>query len=322
MLERIFVPLDGSPMNEGVLPHVIAIAKAFNAVITLAHVLEQPSGSLQLPKADPLDWYLKKSAAKLYLTQIQTRLQDHLIKADVLILEGNVAEQIVKHAHIMQADLLIVSSNSRGKVNTGGVSSNVQHILQQVRTSILIIRTGGSNTELAREPSYQRMLVPLDGSQRAGAALTIATAFAEAYRSEILLVHVVTRPEMARHMPLTQEETVLVNRVVERNQEEGGKYLEQVREQLHPSCQTLLLVGDNVAATLQNLSEEEQIDLLVLSAHGYSGETRWPYGNITNRFITHGTTPLFIVQDLQPDSLERVRADVSTRQPTRVTHAV
>jgi len=300
----------------------MAIAKAFNAVITLVHVLEQPSESLGLPKADPLDWYLKKSASKLYLTKIQEQLRDNFVNSEVLLLEGNVTEQIVKQAHTMQTDLLILSSHCDEKPVMGGVSSNVQHILQQVRISTLIIRANNASAGLTGELNYQRMLVPLDGSQRAGAAITIATAFAEAYRSEILLVHVVTRPEMARHIPLTQEETALADKILECNQEEGRKYLEQVREQLHPACQTLLLVGDNVAATLQNLSEEEQIDLLVLSAHGYSGEARWPYGNITNRFITHGTTPLLIVQDLQPNASAHVRSNVATQQPTRVTHVV
>ncbi|MCU0463543.1 MAG: universal stress protein [Anaerolineae bacterium] len=323
MLYRILVPLDGSAVTECVLPHAVAIAKTFNGIITLAHVLEQPSESLHLPKADPLDWYLKKSAAKLYLSKIQTQLQENLVDSEVVILEGNAAEQIVKHAHAMRADLLIISNNCHNKSNTGAVSSNVQHILQHVWTSVLIVRTDGSTVDLPQDLRYQRMLVPLDGSQRAGAALTFVKAFARAYRPEILLAHVVARPEMPRHLPLTQEETELVNRMVECNREEGAKYLDQVRDQVHPTCETRLLVGDNVAATLQNLSEEENVDLLVLSAHGYSGESRWPYGSITNRFITHGTTPLLIVQDLQPDSFdERRTEDVATRQPDRVTHAV
>jgi nucleotide-binding universal stress UspA family protein len=63
MLDHILVLLDGSPLAECVLPHAVALAKAFGAQITLVHVLEQPSASLRLPKADPLDWYLKKSTA-------------------------------------------------------------------------------------------------------------------------------------------------------------------------------------------------------------------------------------------------------------------
>ncbi len=106
-----------------------------------------------------------------------------------------------------------------------------------------------------------------------------------------------------------------MNQVIDRNQEEGSKYLEQTQAHLPANTQTRLLVSDNVAAALQSVSEQEQIDLLVLSAHGYSGEARWPYGSITNRFITNGTTPLLIVQDLRQEII-RSRARRSGNQTT------
>jgi nucleotide-binding universal stress UspA family protein len=98
MLDQVLVPLDGSPLAECVLPHAIAIAKAFSAQITLVHVLEQPSASLRLPKADPLDWYLKKSAANQYLSAVKARLEAKVIcQCDVLLKRA--AEQIVELAH-------------------------------------------------------------------------------------------------------------------------------------------------------------------------------------------------------------------------------
>jgi nucleotide-binding universal stress UspA family protein len=81
--------------------------------------------------------------------------------------------------------------------------------------------------------------------------------------------------------------------------------------------QTHLLVSDNVAATIQGFSEQEQIDLLILSAHGYSGEAKWPYGGVTNRFITDGTMPLLIVQDLPHESPEIAQDDVTVRRLAR-----
>jgi hypothetical protein len=56
---------------------------------------------------------------------------------------------------------------------------------------------------------------------------------------------------------------------------------------------------------------------LILSAHGYSGEAKWSYGSVTNRFITDGTMPLLIVQDLPYESSEITRDDVAIRQVAR-----
>ena len=308
MLNTVLVPLDGSSLAECVLPHAVAIAKAFDAQITLLNILEQPSESLRMPKADPLDWYLKKTEADIYLSGVKTRLEKCSLSVKKMFLEGRATEQIVELAHTSNPDLLILSSH-------GG--SNVQQILQRIRTSTLIIRTTEPNTVHISDLRYQRLLVPLDGSRRAGATLPMATALAQAHQAELLLVHVVNKPEMARHMPLTHEDEELMNRFVERNQEEGTKYLEHLQAHLTAHVQTHLLVSDNVAATIQGFSEQEQIDLLILSAHGYSGEAKWPYGGVTNRFITDGTMPLLIVQDLPHESPEIARDDVTVRRLAR-----
>lgn len=308
MLNTVLVPLDGSGLAECVLPHAVAIAKAFDAQVILLNILEQPSESLRMPKADPLDWYLKKTEADTYLSVVQTRLEKCDVSVKKILLEGRATEQIVELAHTSNADLLILSSH-------GG--SVAQQILQRIRTSTLIIRTNQPNTAQIGDLRYQRLLVPLDGSRRAGATLPLATALAQAHQAELLLVHVVNKPEMARHMPLTHEDEELMNRFVELNQAEGAKYLEHLQAHLPTNAQTRLLVSDTVAAALQRFSEQEQIDLLILSAHGYSGEAKWPYGGVTNRFITDGTMPLLIVQDLPHELSEIAQDNVTVRRQAR-----
>jgi nucleotide-binding universal stress UspA family protein len=320
MLNHILVPLDGSPRAESVLPHAIAVTKAFNTQITLVQILDQQSGTLRSPRPDPLDWYLKKSAANLYLESVQSRLAEHGILAQIRLEEGFIAEKIAEIAHTTQVDLLILSGYGETSINAGSISSMVQNILQRVRISTLIVRENPVSPVITDDLSYKKVMVALDCSQRAGSALPISTALAEVYQPELLLVHVVKKPEMPRQLPLTQEDEELVNRVIERNIEEGSKYLNQVKSHLPATTQTRLLVSDNVAVTLQTVSEQENIDLLILSAHGYSGEAKWPYGSVTSRFITDGTTPLLIVQDLQWTDPESSRANVEPRQPTRLSN--
>lgn len=315
MFDRVLVPLAGSPLAECVLPHVIAFAKAFNAQITLVHVLEQPSASLGLGKADPLDWQLKKSEANLYLDAMKVRLGENGVLVQTLLLEGRVSDQIIQLAHTSQVDLLILSDCSDTDSHRRSVSSTVMKILQGVRTTILLVRTHQLVTTQIDDLRYQRLLVPLDGSQRAGAVLTPVTALVQAHHSDLLLVHIVSKPEMARYMPPSQDDVEIANQCIARNREEGRKYLEELQSHLPAKTQTQLLVSDHVAATLQTLGEQERIDLLVLSAHGYSGEARWPYGNVTNRFITNGTTSLLIVQDLQqpPPDIVSTNVEIDSR---------
>jgi nucleotide-binding universal stress UspA family protein len=94
---------------------------------------------------------------------------------------------------------------------------------------------------------------------------------------------------------------ILSARVVARNREEAGHYLEQVKsrsylEGIH--IQTHLITGDNTAVALHQLGEQEHINMVALSAHGYSGNQQWPYGSMVNNFVLYGKVPLLIVQDL------------------------
>jgi nucleotide-binding universal stress UspA family protein len=66
------------------------------------------------------------------------------------------------------------------------------------------------------------------------------------------------------------------------------------------TVQTHLIASDNAAVTLHQLAEQENIDLVALSAHGYSGNHQWPYGSMVNNFILYGKVSLLIVQDLPP----------------------
>jgi hypothetical protein len=75
-----------------------------------------------------------------------------------------------------------------------------------------------------------------------------------------------------------------------------------------------LLVSENSAASLHDLVEQESVDMVMLSAHGYSGGIKWPYGSMVINFIGYGTTPLLIVQDLSPDEVERTKAEMYARE--------
>ena len=82
---------------------------------------------------------------------------------------------------------------------------------------------------------------------------------------------------MVCRAPPAQEDIELVNRLTERNRLEASRCLESLRSRLPLAVQTRVLVSDNTAATLHRLVEQENVDLVVLSAHGCSGRTEWPY---------------------------------------------
>jgi nucleotide-binding universal stress UspA family protein len=144
----------------------------------------------------------------------------------------------------------------------------------------------------------------------------MVTLLARFYKSLIHIVHVVKTPEMARQMPLAREDVELSERIVSRNREEAIRYLDQVRLQSPLEgidVQTHLLISDNATAALHELAEKEGIDMVALSAHGYSGNNQWPYGSMVNNFIFYSRVPLLIVQDI-PAREETSQVDMAPRE--------
>ena len=318
MFDQILVPLDGSQLAECVLPHVVALARAFDAKVILLRVLEKNKANGTAQMFDLLNWQLKKTGAKLYLEKISARLQKSGLRIENAVLEGLVAESITEYALSRGVKLIILSSHGRSGLSQWGISSVTQKIIFGAPTSVLIIRAQQPAASESIERQYSRMMVPLDGSRRAENVLPTVTLLARFHQSRISIVHVVKTPEMPRQMPLAHEDVELSEQVVARNREEAIRYLDQVR--LHSplegiDVQTHLLTSDNAAAALHELAEKEGIDMVALSAHGYSGNNQWPYGSMVNNFILYSKVPVLIVQDL-PIKEEPATIDMVTRERT------
>ena len=304
MFDTILVPLDGSQLADCVLPHALAIARSFDAEVTLLHMLEKNQAGTSAQLFDLLNWQINKTKAALYLEKVKSRLQASKVRARIIIMEGLVADGITEYAQNQGIKLIVLSSHGRNGLTQLGISSITQKIILSTQTSLLIVRAhqyGDNSGELPETSLYQRILVPLDGSQRAENVLPIITQLARFHKSQVHLVQVVPMPEMARQMPPTPEDIDLSNRLVERNREEAERYLEQVKSRSYLegiAVQTHLIISENAAVALHQLGEQEHVDMIALSAHGYSGDHQWPYGSMVNNFIMYGKVPLLIVQDL------------------------
>jgi nucleotide-binding universal stress UspA family protein len=319
MFDPILVPLDGSQLAECVLPHAAAFARSFDAEITLLRILEKNQVGASAQLFDLLNWQIQKTKATLYLEEIKARFMESNIQARVIVLEGLVPEGITDYAQNEGVKLIILSSHGRHGMTQWGISSITQKIILSAPTSVLIVRAHPQDIltgKLAETPLYQRILVPLDGSQRAEHVLPIVMQLAQVHKPTIHLVHVVQTPEMARQMPPAQEDIDLAKHVVARNREEAGHYLEQVKSRSYLQgidVKTHLMTSDHTAASLHQVVEQKKIDMVTLSAHGYSGKHQWPYGSVASNFILYGKVSLLIVQDM-PAKQELKPLELSSRE--------
>ena len=296
MFDRILLPLDRSVLAECVLPHAIAVARAFESQVALLHVMDTPREARWRRAMDPLNWQIRKAEATAYLNEIDARLQAAGLLTETHILEGVAAEQIIGFADTHAPHLIILSSHGQSGLSDLGVRSVVHKIALRARTSVMIVRAA-----LPVPPDaglrYQRILVPLDGTPWAEYVMPVAAVLARRHEAEIVLAHVVQQPAMPRRTPPGREEVELADRLVERNQIEATQYLDQLQSRITGKVEARVLVNDHPTSSLHELVEHEKTDLVLLSARGDASQSRGLSGDVVSSFIVQGTTPLIIMQD-------------------------
>lgn len=317
MINHILVPLDNSTLAECVLPHVMAIAPVMNARVTLLHVMEHPHNGNGTPAVDPVDWHLRKHKSERYLEGIAERLRDSGLSTDFNIVEGNPAQSIIDFARNNKVDLITLSTHGNSGLSEWNVSSVVQKILFRSYKSTLLVRAYKSRPADSSEAHYKRLFIGLDRSSRAEYVLPVAMKLAQAHKSEIMLGTVIERPQIIHRFPLSDQDAQLIDEIVEKNQQAASHYLEQLLKQFSLESlelKTDIVVGENAISVLHDMVEEINADLVMLVAHGHSGERRWPYGSVTNSFIAYGNTPLMIMQDLAENEIQPTYAELAVKE--------
>jgi len=232
-----------------------------------------------------------------------------------LLLEGRAAETIVEVCASEQIDLVVLGTHGAGGLSRWALSSVAQKVLRAAYLPVFIVRSYKPIGD-APEVSYRRIAVPLDGSRRAESALPAAVSLAQAAGAELVLLSVIRRPEFPDAGPLTGELEELVDRLMVELHRAYEAYLSTVSQRLTVSTRTCVVEEPSIIAALQDLCEAQQIDLVVLCAHGHASRGTHPYGAFARYAIEDGTMPLLIMQDI-PRSLvvptEAERAAESTR---------
>ncbi|MBM4446862.1 MAG: universal stress protein [Chloroflexi bacterium] len=131
--------------------------------------------------------------------------------------------------------------------------------------------------------AYRRVLVPLDGSELAERAIPYAKTIARIKGSELILftvsiaaVEQLDRP-MKAYLELNAQEL----------QSQGIK------------ASTAIAYG-NVADEIISFADKNNIDLIIISTHGYSGIKRWVLGSVARKVLYGTCVQVLLIKSKAP----------------------
>ena len=150
----------------------------------------------------------------------------------------------------------------------------------------------------------RRLLLPLDGSRPAEAALGLGAFLARRLGAELVLLHVLERrpPERVHgqpHLRSAPEAQAYLDRVAARLREQDLK----VETHLHAEPEA------DVAAAIAAHIREQAGDLVVMSTHGQGGVRGWALGSIAQQVVRRGCPVLLVRPEAPagpPEAVERV----------------
>ncbi len=292
MFRTILVPLDGSPRAEHALPLALSVARRAGAALRLAHVHQRHPGG---PVAD----VTAAHAEQKYLDATSARVREHCqlaVTAD-LIEEGSIAPALGSYARAIGADLTVLTTHGRGPVSRFWLGSVTDELLRQPPGPLLVHRPAeGMPVDLTADWPFRRILLPLDGSEEAEAALGPTAEIGRLMGATFTLLRAVepvpavtpagqamswSSLDFALAEELTVQARGYLGRVAARLRDRGLRVAERV------------VVYEPAAPAV--LAAAEHADLIALATHGLGRVARFFLGSIADKVVRGAACPVLVV---------------------------
>ncbi|MCG8352164.1 MAG: universal stress protein [Chloroflexales bacterium] len=311
----ILVPLDESPFAEQVLPYVQILAPLIGARIHLLRVVtdaEQQHLMAYKPvtlhglgdwvsdrrSREHQAWETLQNFAEGYLDSTAPHLRKNDVLVNCSVATGPAAEAIVKAAEQHDATLIAMATHGYSGLRRWALGSVTDRVVHMANVPVFVIRGRQEPTATLAPP--RRILVPLDGSQFARQALPLAVRLAAAAHAELLLLMVV---EPTMHLfpePAAMGPTAMAGwEAVEARREQARTTIEEIAAPLREQYQlpiTVRAVVGHIAEEIIEQASRHEMDLIIMTTHGYSGLQRWALGSIADKVLHAATVPLVLVR--------------------------
>lgn len=266
MDNKILIPLDGTESVGEILLYVKSITPRTATEIALLYVLPL-SGTAE--DADPyIDEIHDSLAVGGWTVKRETRM-------------GDPVEEIMKFALLMPATMLLMSTHGRSGLERLREGSVTEQVLKRSPCPVFILHsTRAEPADQRTEKLFQRILVPLDGTETSASILECVKRFAKMHDSEVILFH----DEL--DSSFTDQEKTHIKAVMQDQSVElantGLKVTLDFSTYKRPIVEIL------------NKIDDMNISLVSMATHGQSGARRALDESVTAQVIRHANCPLLV----------------------------
>ncbi len=295
-IERILCPIDFSEFSQHALDHAAAIARWYDATITVLHVVAvtPPSGAVRGPLFPPVVLAPEDLEQFRVATEEFARAETGDVRIVAVARDGNPAAEIVRMAESMPANLIVLGTHGRSGFERLVLGSVTERILRKAVCPVLTVPRRAPDVVPAGPILYKRILCAVDFAPTSMRALKYAVALAQEADARLTVVHVL-EPGIFEPIPMSGAElpprdlnmrAVAMRRLHDAIAEEVRTYAD-VHE--------VVLSGKGYREILRQ-AEEDHTDLIVVGAHG-GGIGAVAFGSTTNQIVRQATCPVLSLKE-------------------------
>lgn len=296
MYRSLLVPLDRSRFGEHALPIARAIALRSDATVRLAHVYV-PISAEGMPVKDRRLIAIGHQHDRAYLGTIRNQLVSEVNLATVpALLDGPIARALTAYIATTDTDLVIMTTHGRGAFARFWLGSVADALIRRSAAPILLLRLPEGEPSCADPPTFQHILIPLDGSTLSEPILEPALTFGSLMQSHYTLLYVVDPVVRPDHMPGRQ----IIrpdNQAIQAAQHQAQNYLDQMAQRLQAAgaqVSTSILLAERPALAILEAARQHRVDLIAMATHGRAGLGRLLLGSTATTVLRGADRPVLL----------------------------
>jgi nucleotide-binding universal stress UspA family protein len=295
MPRPLLLTLDGSELAERALPYAVQLGLARRTRLVLLR-------AVVAPLATGFDWEHQQleavEAAEKYLAEIAQQVAALGPRVETVVAYGPAAPEILRVSRDVEAAQVIMATHGRTGLKHLLYGSVAEAVLAgSDRPVFLVHARPGDATGFMFNPGAPRVMVTLDGSPFAEAALGPAIEFAGP-QGELLLLRCMPPPDGVLRDE-NSEVVAYLDQLEQDARREATVYLQGVAERIGRQVPGLrvrqaVLIGQP-APSIVEAATDHVVDLVVMASHGRTGIGRAVLGSVAGRVLQWGSTPLLLV---------------------------
>lgn len=206
--------------------------------------------------------------------------------------DGAVAPTLCDYTRRFKVDLIVMSSHARGGLSRIALGSVADYLIRRADAPVLIVKPpvtffGGGPGE-----TFNRIVVPLDGSALAEQILPQVTALASRLNATVSLLHVLT--------PLTYSQKEIMQPGLpwwDRDIAIADEYLTRAASYLTESGLSVskdVVLSEHIPSAILDYASRSRADLIAIASSGAGGIGRFVFGSVADEVTRKSQTSLLV----------------------------